>query len=445
MNIFTINRSEIEDRLDPFFYNNKPDFSHYIKLSKIATVKGGKRIPLGKTYSDIPTDYLYLRVADMVDDTADYNSLKSIDSEVYKILKNYEMVEGDIALSIAGSIGKVLCTRNIPSFKKVILTENCAKIQVKKDIVLPEYMTLLLTLDTTQKQIDLNYIQTTIPKLGLDRIRNIYIPKIPNLSKQQKIVSLYEELKNQANQKKQESQILLENIDTYLLNELGITIAPKDNSLKNRIFTVTFKDITSGRFDPQAYIPSLEQLRAELKKTEFKYLKDVVTESNILTKKIDKSDIYVGLENIESNTGYYISNLEKESISSALCFEKGQVLFPKLRPYLNKVHLADFNGICSTEFHVFNAINIDVNFLHFCLLSKIILAQTENLMTGNTLPRLQSSDIANIMIPYPPLSKQKEIADYIKSIREQAKKLQKEAEQIFTDAKRHVEKMILGE
>ena len=57
MNIFTINRSEIEERLDPFFYNNKPDFSQYIKLSKLATVKGGKRIPLGKTYSDIPTDY----------------------------------------------------------------------------------------------------------------------------------------------------------------------------------------------------------------------------------------------------------------------------------------------------------------------------------------------------------------------------------------------------
>ncbi len=111
---------------------------------------------------------------------------------------------------------------------------------------------------------------------------------------------------------------------------------------------------------------------------------------------------------------------------STNCFytpPRGQILFPKLRPYLNKVYLAEFNGLCSTEFHIFNAKNMDSNFLHYCLLSRITLEQTSNLMTGNTLPRLQSSDIAHILIPNPPIEKQREIAKHIQEIRNHAKQL----------------------
>lgn len=445
MNIFQINRSDIEDRFDPPYYKDKPDFSKFIKLSKIAVVKGGKRIPLGMSYTTEQTNYLYLRVADILDGDIDYSTLNHIGNDVFEILKSYEISKNDIALSIAGTIGKVIFIKNIPQNNKIILTENCAKIQIKDTSVLSQYLALLLILNITQKQIELNYIQTTIPKLGLDRIRNLYLPPIPPLSVQQTIVDLYINAQSQRKRKLEEAQKLLESVDAYLLSELGIELLQEDNTLRNRMFISSFHNVSGGRIDPFANTPVLEKLRSNLSNSSFIYLKDAVTETKFITTEISSSDTYIGLENIESNTGNYIRIDEKETISSALLFERGQILFPKLRPYLNKVYLAEFNGLCSTEFHIFNAKNMDSNFLHYCLLSRITLEQTSNLMTGNTLPRLQSSDIAHILIPNPPIEKQREIAKHIQEIRNHAKQLKNEADMILQEAKQKVERMILGD
>ena len=454
MNTFIINRSEIEERLDPFFYNNKPDFSQYIKLSKIATVKGGKRIPLGKTYSDIPTDYLYLRVADMVDDTADYNSLKTIDSEVYKVLINYEMVEGDIALSIAGSIGKVLCARNIPSSKKIILTENCAKIQVKREIIIPEYMALLLTLDATQKQIDLNYIQTTIPKLGLDRIRNIYIPKVPDLRKQQKIVAFYERTKEHSNQKNKESKQLLASIDTYLLNELGITIAPKDNSLKNRIFTISSSYITGRRWDCPSNSGTFS---LHSQKFDNRNLREIVIINPPVMFPSNISDVtFIPMESVDECYGEVDEYLSK-SVSETTGFTRFQqddIIWAKITPCMQNGKSAivkqTINGYAcgSTEFYVLRCKKniIDTEYLFNIMHMKQLRDFAICYFGGSAGQQRVSKDFfAELVIPLPPLSKQKEIAEHIKQIRSDAKKLQNEAEQILSDAKQQVEKMILGE
>ena len=258
------------------------------------------------------------------------------------------------------------------------------------------------------------------------------------------VINLYINAQNQRKKNLTEAQGFIDNSDKYLLNEIGITLPQKDNSLKNRIFTTSFRNVIGNRIDPLANSPILESLRSNLSNSSFTYLKNVVTETKAIETEINPTDIYVGLENIESNTGKYIPTETKDSISSALRFKKGQILFPKLRPYLNKVYLAEFDGLCSTEFHVFDAKNIDVHFLHYCLLSKITLAQTSNLMTGNTLPRLQSSDIAHILIPNPPIEKQKEIAKHIQNIRNQAKQLEIDAETKYKQAMQKIEQMIMA-
>ncbi|NML65906.1 hypothetical protein HHL22_11885 [Hymenobacter sp. RP-2-7] len=108
---------------------------------------------------------------------------------------------------------------------------------------------------------------------------------------------------------------------------------------------------------------------------------------------------YVGLENVESNTGVYLPTGDKESISSAFLFRPGQILFPKLRPYLNKVLLADFAGICSTEFHVLDPVRFTPSFLALYLRTGLVLNQTKWLTSGNTLPRLQTADVEGLLIP----------------------------------------------
>ena len=141
---------------------------------------------------------------------------------------------------------------------------------------------------------------------------------------------------------------------------------------------------------------------------------------------------YVGLENIESNTGFYVPSIEKkESFNSALKFEAGDILFSKLRPYLNKVHLAQFNGICSTEFHVLKAKHLNDIYLSAFLSSKLVTDQTICLMTGNTLPRLQTQDVQRLPILLPPSEVQNEIAEIMQSAYAQKRLRDQEANAIL--------------
>ena len=188
-----------------------------------------------------------------------------------------------------------------------------------------------------------------------------------------------------------------------------------------------------GRFDPSAYrllrTRSINAIKAA--KYQLVSLKDAVT----FVKKIvsDSSELpYVGLENIESKTGFYApSTEEKESFNSALKFETGDILFPKLRPYLNKVHLAQFQGVCSTEFHVLKGNNLNNLYLFTFLSSKLVVNQTTCLMAGNTLPRLPTQDVKRLPILLPPLEIQNHLAEIMQSAYAQKKQKEQEADALL--------------
>lgn len=63
---------------------------------------------------------------------------------------------------------------------------------------------------------------------------------------------------------------------------------------------------------------------------------------------------YVGLENIEPDAMRLVGHVYgRDARSSAIRFSRGDVLYGKMRPYLNKVWVAEFDGLCSAEFLVF--------------------------------------------------------------------------------------------
>jgi len=192
----------------------------------------------------------------------------------------------------------------------------------------------------------------------------------------------------------------------------------------DKIFLINLSDI-DGRIDPIQFnsnrVAAIEKLNSN--RTLTKLSKVTTSNSNI----VGESDLaYVGLENIQSHTGEYIFTQDKNGFGSANIFNKGNILFPKLRPYLNKVYFAEFDGVCSTEFHVLNSKGNFLNeFLAIYLRSELILNQTKYLMTGNTLPRLQTKDIADLPVPIINLDIQKKIVDTHSSLmRERAFKIQ---------------------
>lgn len=431
-------------RIDVAYFSNSIGEKDYVALSKYVTIKGGKRIPKGRTFSSEQTDFLYLRLSEISDfERIDFEVFKCIDEDLFDILKRYEIHNNQIVFSIAGTIGKVFVLKDIPNGKRVILTENCAMIQPKDGSILPDYISILLNSNVVQKQIGQNRVQTTIPKIGLDRIAKLKVPKVPPIAVQQKIVEIYSRAQQTRLGKLQEAKDLLNSIDDYLLEVLKID--KKQNTDYNK--QPIFRDISlllGCRMDPQQFHPERMEVVDKIKKGNWCRLKDVRNDVKTISNKIPSGEIYIGMENIDSFTGDYVESKEKEIVSSAARFKKGDILFPKLRPYLNKVHRAQFDGFCSTEFHVFEAHNIDPDYLTIVLRSSLILAQTNHLMTGNTLPRLQTTDIEELVIPNPDVSRQVEIVKYIHGIKDKAKQLQKDGDALLEETKQRIEKMIIG-
>jgi len=123
---------------------------------------------------------------------------------------------------------------------------------------------------------------------------------------------------------------------------------------------------------------------------------------------------YIGMENIESWTNNYIET-ETETEGLASCYNTGDILFGKLRPYLAKVYLAKEDGICSTEFLIYRTVSDSYNGFFSLLMSSFEFINLIDSSTyGSKMPRANSEYIGNQFIPIPPKSEQIAISDYIK-------------------------------
>ena len=216
MNRVNIHISDIlvSRRMDVTYHKDNRGISNFVPLSRYVDIKGGKRIPKGMSFSSERTNYLYLRLSDIADfENINYDDLKCISEDLYNKLKRYEIKKDQIVFSIAGTIGRVFLLKNIPEGKHIILTENCAMLLPKNSDVLPNYVSILLNCSFVQKQIEQNRIQTTIPKIGLDRISKIQIPVMPPLSVQQKVIRVYQDAIRTKTQKEFEAKQLLNGID----------------------------------------------------------------------------------------------------------------------------------------------------------------------------------------------------------------------------------------
>jgi len=119
---------------------------------------------------------------------------------------------------------------------------------------------------------------------------------------------------------------------------------------------------------------------------------------------------FVGMEHIEAHTMRLLGTVPAESMrSSAVHFQPGDVLYGRLRPYLNKVFRPDFEGLCSAEFIVFpETDSLDQKYLQYLLNSAEFVAFAAHLNAGDR-PRVDFDQIADFDFPLAPLAEQKRI------------------------------------
>ena len=134
---------------------------------------------------------------------------------------------------------------------------------------------------------------------------------------------------------------------------------------------------------------------------------------NVETDSIDDDAWMLDLEDIEKDTGKVLVRVKKRDRNAASTkhqFHAGQVLYSKLRPYLNKVVLADQDGFCTSEILPleFECI-VAPEYARYYLMSPAFLRYANHCSYGVKMPRLGTADGKKAIVPLPPYKEQERI------------------------------------
>lgn len=124
-------------------------------------------------------------------------------------------------------------------------------------------------------------------------------------------------------------------------------------------------------------------------------------------------DTYIGMENVESQTGRYVETDSTYTDGTYCIVKKDDVLFGKLRPYLAKALICDFDGFSTNEFLTFSDFSGDKRFLFYWLLSDGFVKLVDSSTYGTKMPRASWDFIRNTLIPLPELAEQNRIVAYL--------------------------------
>lgn len=422
-------------------------------VGKFAQVKGGKRLPAATAYSDNMDgeDIPYVRTCDIRPDAGaiDLSDVVYIDEATHNVIKNYQLQLNDIVISIAGTIGAVGMLRE--PLARCNFNENMAKVRVSDDSVLPDFVAAYFAGEFGQAFINWSTGGAVQAKLSLERIKQILMPIPPKLVQENVIEAV-----NRAYQERRgllrEAEDLGRNIGNYLMEMLGASLAPSENKVRlvRRISELQKRD------DPNYYSDERLNAIAEIRRLpyELKRCGDIakVSKDRILPKNYPAETFnYLSLGNVQSHTGEITGKtvvLGEEILSQSTRFQQGDILFSRLRPYLNKVYYVDddlSNGICSGEFYAIRP-NDEIHglFLTHYLLCPLVLHQARNAVTGSALPRLAKGDFADLEIPLISAQMTSEIVPELSRRRREIRQKIKRAEDAIVEARHEVQKLIIG-
>ncbi len=153
-------------------------------------------------------------------------------------------------------------------------------------------------------------------------------------------------------------------------------------------------------------------------------LGDLLEHRRDLTNPADEPDASFNSVGLEDITGdgvgeVAVQTLDGSELASAKAiFSEGELLYGRLRPYLNKVAIAPCDGVCSTEIWVFRATPlIDLHFAFLTIISPLVLDRVCRITQGANLPRVEADAFDRLEIPLPPLSEQRRIVGVLDEAR----------------------------
>ena len=478
--VFLLKSSDLEGRLDPYYYNSAlQDFtnSQRFSITKIHEVVNSFVSGFGvgrQDQSDSENGLIQIRPTNL-----DKNGQLKFDRNVYipkSLIKHEGMLleKGDVIFNNTNSQEWVGKTAYYDLEERLAFSNHITVLKVDTTKINPKYLWIILNLYQQKKifySICTNWNNQS--GVGLDLLKSLKIP-IPDLSYQNSIVNFYEEGLNNKNRIETEAKSLIEGIDNYLLTELGIRLPEKDGSIDARMFTTSFQKVSGKRFDPKLFDTHSQNLFEAIEKSRFPKspLKQLLIQSIAGDWGFDenaevKEEDYTKCLVIRATEFDNLYNLKLENNRVKFRLIKNDKL-KKLDIQLNDLLIEKSGGSPDQPVGRISLLTSDLfedntlgysNFIHkirvdetqinpeylFCYLKTIHNIKITEIMQSQTngIRNLIMGEYLGQSIVLPPMEKQIEIGLEANRRRNEAQRLAQEANTVLEKARLQVEEMIL--
>lgn len=439
---FAVGRPEFDQRADVNYFRFAPRVEELKRRSRYPLVAIGSiasKIQYGDSTKSIEENNgaPILRMNNLRDGDWDLNELKYTELDAAS-RATFQLAPGDLLFNRTNSkelVGKcgVFREKGDWFFAGYLIR---VRLDDPEDY-LPEFLARFLNSDVGRVQIDRASRQIIgMANVNTNEIRNLLVPKPPR--------SIQDDMVAELSRHWAARQDALKAVDGLLAagnREIADRLeleAPEVG--KSVVFAATRAQMSDGgRLNPDFFHPErIESISAiQASGNEAVPLAEMATFVRNTITEPRSNDFYVGLANVEPHTGELLVNPEEE-LPEGDCveFKKGDVLYSKLRPYLNKVHLAEKGGVASPEFFVLRPTEgVRGAYLAAILRAPIVLAQTRHMTSGNTHPRLTTRDVHNMYLPKPDAADQDSVAAADDEARLEARAIKLKAEADWAAAK----------
>ena len=446
---------------DPVCINHEIPFDlpsgwEWCRLGNTSFIIGGFAFPSESIKGQVGTRVIRI---------SDFNDQGWVDKSIVRyngdrLLTQYEIHPYDIIMAMTGgTVGKSYYIDTLP--ERMYLNQRVAIIRLRK--IYPKYLNIVVK---SPFIIDLisEIKNSTNDNISMKDMSNFLVP-LPPLEEQKRIVARIEELMPLVEQyDKAHSELtrlndqLPEKLKKSILQEaIQGKLVPQDPTdepasvLLERIRTEKAQLIKEGKLkkgqptshiyrdDEGSYYEKVGSKDPVCINHEIPFdlpsgwewcrlgsLVDFRKNQSVKADEISKDAWLLDLEDIEKDTGTLLQRKRMgstTSISNKHRFIKGNVLYSKLRPYLNKVIIADEDGYCTSEILCLDFGLVFNKYAQVYLMSPMFVEYAMSCAYGVKMPRLGSEHGNNALYPLPPLEEQKRIVARIEELMPRIDKL----------------------
>lgn len=466
MTINDINISDIIQarRMDPIFFRYGTSlFGEKYKLESIGSciidIQSGVGAGKGDQASET-NGIVQIRPTNI-----DKDGLLVFDKNVYVPIEANmpSLKENDVLFNNTNSqelVGKTAIFRRNEPYR---FSNHITRIRVNQNKILPEYLWIILNLYQRKSifySICTNWNNQS--GIGNELLKSTKIP-LPILEKQKEIVGLYTKAQEAKLTKEKEAKSLLDSIDSFVLKNMGVALPSKDIYVKVNV--VSLSQLIGNRYDPYYHNEYFEEAFKHLKDTSnYKLVRlsdiTVLITSGITPKSggDDYTDSEHGVAFIRSgnidimgevdfdNLLYIKRNVHNTRMKSSKV-QNGDIMIAIVGATIGQVGIYH----SSREANINQAIALvrlkdgyNPEYIKEVIKSSIGQLNLDRLKRPVARANINLEEISSMLIPVPEIEIQNEIVKSVVSIRQQAKRLQKEGVELLEIAKQEIEKIILG-